>query len=120
MLICGQKGQGQTTHLAPAIIHAMERVPVHVLDLPALFGVSAKSPEEACSHVFREARRTAPSIIYMPHIGKWWEVLNDTLRATFETLLEDLQSTAPMLLLATSDVPLLALPEEVRQQLCMS
>ena len=117
LLLCGKHGQGQTVHLAPAILHALERVPVHVLDLPTLFAVSAKTPEEACAQVFREARRTAPSIIYMPHVGQWWEVIGETLRATFLMLLGDLQVAAPILLLATSDMPgLQHLPHEVRPE----
>jgi hypothetical protein len=52
MLLAGQPGQGQTTHLAPAIIHYMEQLPVHVLDLPSLFAVSTKTPEESCAQVF--------------------------------------------------------------------
>lgn len=53
--------------------------------------------------VFREAKRTAPSILYMPHIDRWWSVLSDTLQATFLTLVHDMDPSAPVLLLATSD-----------------
>lgn len=103
MLLAGQPGQGQTTHLAPAILHNMEQLPVHVLDLPSLFAVSTKTPEESCAQVFREARRTAPSIIYMPDIEQLWSVLTDTLRATFMMMLNELDPTSPILLLATSE-----------------
>lgn len=51
MLLAGQPGQGQTTHLAPGILHNMEQLPVHVLDLPSLFAVSTKTPEESCAQV---------------------------------------------------------------------
>ena len=50
-LMTGQEGMGQSTHLAPAVIHSMEHLKVYVLDLPSLFGVSARTPEEACSQV---------------------------------------------------------------------
>ncbi|XP_070555264.1 ATPase family AAA domain-containing protein 2-like isoform X2 [Ptychodera flava] len=103
LLIGGEAGLGQSSHLAPAILHSLERLPVHCLDLPALFAVSARTPEESCAQVFREARRTAPSIIYMPHIGQWWSAINETLRATFLTLLQDLPPSSPVLLLATSE-----------------
>nr|XP_009680336.1 PREDICTED: ATPase family AAA domain-containing protein 2-like [Struthio camelus australis] len=49
-LIAGEPGYGQTSHLAPALIHALERFAVHVLDLPALFA-SSTSPEERCTQV---------------------------------------------------------------------
>lgn len=62
---------------------------------------------------FREARRTAPSIIYMPHIEKLWSVLTDTLRATFMMMLSDLDPTASILLLATSECDYSLLQDEV-------
>ena len=51
LLLSASKGQGDTTHLAPAIIHAMERVPVHKLDFAALFANSSRTPEEAVAQV---------------------------------------------------------------------
>lgn len=51
MLLAGLPGQGQTTHLGPAILHHLEQLPVHVLDLPSLFAVSTKTPEESCAQV---------------------------------------------------------------------
>lgn len=50
-LICGEQGMGQSTHIAPALLHAMEHMTVYCLDLPALYGVTSKTPEEACSQV---------------------------------------------------------------------
>ena len=50
-LICGRQGMGQSTHVAPALLHTMEHMTVHCLDLPALYGVTSKTPEEACSQV---------------------------------------------------------------------
>lgn len=63
--------------------------------------------------MIREAKRTAPSIVYVPHIHLWWEIVGPTLKATFTTLLQNIPSFAPVLLLATSDKPHSALPEEV-------
>lgn len=51
MLICGEKGMGQSSHLAPSLLHTMEHMTVYCLDLPALFGVASKTPEEACAQV---------------------------------------------------------------------
>jgi len=61
----------------------------------------------------RDAQRTTPSIIYIPHIHLWWEAAGIALKATFKTLLQNIQTSAPVLLLATSDVCNAALPEEV-------
>ncbi|KAF3822740.1 hypothetical protein GH733_008114 [Mirounga leonina] len=113
ILIVGEPGFGQGSHLAPAVIHALEKFAVYTLDIPVLFGVSATSPEETCAQMIREAKRTAPSIVYVPHIHLWWEIVGPTLKATFTTLLQNIPSFAPVLLLATSDKPHSALPEEV-------
>ncbi|XP_069829182.1 ATPase family AAA domain-containing protein 2B isoform X3 [Dendropsophus ebraccatus] len=113
-LLCGEPGSGQTSHLAPAVLHILEKFSVHRLDLPALYSVSAKTPEESCAQVFREARRTVPSIVYMPHIGDWWEAVSETVRATFLTLLQDIPSFSPILLLSTSETVYGELPDEVK------
>lgn len=47
----GRPGAAQTSHLGPAILHAMEDLAVHRLDVAALFGNSSISPEEACAQV---------------------------------------------------------------------
>ncbi|XP_077872859.1 ATPase family AAA domain-containing protein 2 isoform X5 [Ictidomys tridecemlineatus] len=115
ILIVGEPGFGQGSHLAPAVIHALEKFTVYTLDIPVLFGVSATSPEETCAQMIREAKRTAPSIIYVPHIHLWWEIVGPTLKATFTTLLQNIPSFAPVLLLATSDKSHSDLPEEVQE-----
>ena len=65
--------------------------------------------------IFREARRTSPSILYLPHIQDWWDVIGDTLRATFLTLLHDLEPSAPTLLIATCEVHHGDLSEQVTE-----
>ncbi|XP_010603189.1 ATPase family AAA domain-containing protein 2B isoform X3 [Fukomys damarensis] len=117
LLLSGERGSGQTSHLAPALLHTLERFSVHRLDLPALYSVSAKTPEESCAQIFREARRTVPSIVYMPHIGDWWEAVSETVRATFLTLLQDIPSFSPIFLLSTSETMYSELPEEVSDYL---
>ncbi|KAG8445712.1 hypothetical protein GDO86_010484 [Hymenochirus boettgeri] len=114
LLLAGEPGSGQTSHLAPAVLHTLEKFSVHRLDLPTLYSVSAKTPEESCAQVFREARRSVPSIVYMPHIGDWWDAVGETVKATFLTLLQDLPSFSPILLLSTSETMYSELPEEVR------
>ncbi|RUS81519.1 hypothetical protein EGW08_010726 [Elysia chlorotica] len=105
LMLVGCEGQAQTTHLAPAVIHQMENLPCHVLDLPTLYAVTAKTPEESCANVFHEAKRKCPSILYLPYIDQWWDVMADTLRATLLTLIHDLDPALPLLLLATSERP---------------
>ncbi|CAK6980866.1 ATPase family AAA domain-containing protein 2-like [Scomber scombrus] len=113
MLLAGCPGAGQTSHLAPAVLHTLERFTVHSLDSAVLFGVSSTSPEEACSQVFCEAKRTSPSILYVPHIQQWWEAAGPALRASFLSLLTSIPSFSPILLLATCSVPFQQLDTEV-------
>uniref|UniRef100_A0A803VW78 ATPase family AAA domain-containing protein 2 n=1 Tax=Ficedula albicollis TaxID=59894 RepID=A0A803VW78_FICAL len=112
-LLVEDPGCGQAFHLAPAVIHALEKFPVYTLDLPALF-VSITSPEETCAQLMREAQRTAPSIIYVPQIALWWETVGTTVKAVFMTLLQNIPTFAPVLLLATTDVKHGDLPEEIK------
>ena len=51
MLICGSKGDGHSSHLAPALLYDLEGFPVHVLDVPVLYGTSTRTPEESCTQV---------------------------------------------------------------------
>ncbi|XP_074642373.1 ATPase family AAA domain-containing protein 2-like [Tubulanus polymorphus] len=118
LLITGTDGQGHTSHLAPAILHQLEKLPVHVLDLPALYAVAAKTPEESVAQIFLEAKRTSPCIMYIPHICQWWDVVSDTLRATFLCLLRSLQPTTPLLLLATSNEPHETMDEMLKSLFC--
>ncbi|KAG2267234.1 hypothetical protein Bca52824_061789 [Brassica carinata] len=76
LLLLGGEGVG-LDHLGPAILHELEKFPIHSLGLPSLLSdPGAKTPEEALAH--------------------------EQLRAVFLTLLEELPSNLPILLLATS------------------
>ena len=70
-----------------------------------------------CSlQIFVEAKRTSPSILYIPHIGQWWETVGPALRATFLSLLSSIPSFAPILLLATCNLQYDQLSVEVRSE----
>ncbi|XP_059206069.1 ATPase family AAA domain-containing protein 2-like isoform X3 [Centropristis striata] len=114
LLLAGRHGAGHSSHLAPAVLHALERFTVHSLDSAVLFGVSSTSPEEACAQVFCEARRTSPSILYLPHIQQWWDTAGSSLRASFSSLLGSIPSLSPILLLATCSLPHQTLDPEIQ------
>ncbi|XP_071251901.1 ATPase family AAA domain-containing protein 2-like isoform X1 [Salvelinus alpinus] len=118
LLLTGRPGSGQSSHLAPAVLHALEKFTVYTLDMAVLFGVSTTSPEEACAQMFCEAKRTSPSILYIPHIQRWWDTVGSALRATFLSLLQDIPSFSPILLLATCNVPHSSLFPEVQDLFC--
>ncbi|XP_064820076.1 ATPase family AAA domain-containing protein 2-like [Oncorhynchus masou masou] len=63
LLLAGRPGSGQSSHLAPAVLHALEKFTVYTLDMAVLFGVSTTSPEEACAQMFRPSGR--PPVSFM-------------------------------------------------------
>ncbi|XP_034385082.1 ATPase family AAA domain-containing protein 2-like isoform X3 [Cyclopterus lumpus] len=115
LLLEGRLGSGQSSHLAPAVLHALEKFTVYTLDMAVLFGASATAPEETCAQIFVEAKRTSPSILYIPHIGQWWETVGPALRATFLSLLSSIPAFAPILLLATCNLQYDQLSMEVKE-----
>uniref|UniRef100_A0A8C7YVY0 ATPase family AAA domain containing 2 n=1 Tax=Oryzias sinensis TaxID=183150 RepID=A0A8C7YVY0_9TELE len=115
LLLEGRPGSGQSSHLAPAVLHALEKFTVYTLDMAVLFGASACTPEETCAQVFVEAKRTSPSILYIPCIGQWWETVGPALRATFLSLLSSIPAFSPILLLATCSLGYKQLSVEVQE-----
>ena len=103
LLICGEKGQGLTTYLAPAVLHYLEKFPCHKLDIPAIFSNSVRSPEEALLHIIHEAKRTIPSVLYMPYIDRLWMIMSDSARETFLSLLADVPPKASLLIIAVAE-----------------
>lgn len=51
LLICGDANTGFLTHVVPALLHDMEGVPIHCLDLPSIYGTNVRTPEESCAQV---------------------------------------------------------------------
>ncbi|KAK8460137.1 hypothetical protein SEVIR_2G283100v4 [Setaria viridis] len=112
LLICGGESVG-LDHVGPAVLHELEKFSVHSLGLPSLLSdPSAKTPEEALVHIFGEAKRTTPSILYLPQFHLWWDTAHEQLRAVLLTLLNELPSNLPVLLLGTSSVAFTDLEEE--------
>jgi len=56
------------------------------------------------TQMLREAVRTSPSIVYLPHVSDWWHVTTEAVRAGFVSAFNDVDPSVPVLLLATSDV----------------
>jgi SpoVK/Ycf46/Vps4 family AAA+-type ATPase len=104
---------GQTLHLAPAILYKMEHIHAYMLDLATLFKETGRSPEETCIQVFNEARRNVPSVIYIPNIDNWWDLVSETVKAILDAQLSHLDPNIPILLLATADTTYDNLPAEV-------
>lgn len=107
-------------------MHHLEEFPVSAIDIPSLFANPAtKTLEESFIVSFKEALRKVPSVIYLPHVDSWWKDAPNGLKASFIQLLDgnveefinslELDSTLPVLLLATSDVPISELENDLRK-----
>lgn len=72
--------------------------------LPLHFLFAIKTLHYFVVQIFVEAKRTSPSILYIPHIGQWWETVGPALRATFLSLLSSIPAFSPILLLATCNL----------------
>lgn len=115
ILICGQQGLGQA-QLGPALLHYCEGCPVHAIDYPSLHAdAGARSAEEALISAFREAARSVPSVLYLPHIQLWWDSAPQSLRTTLIIALKDIPSDLPLLVLATAEAKAEGLPSEVTE-----
>jgi len=68
--------------------------------------------------ILREAMRTSPSVVYLPHLNEWWHVITEAIRASFVSMFNDLDPSIPVLLLATSDVEHKRLSPQVGMNLC--
>lgn len=55
-------------------------------------------------------------MVFMPHVSEWWEIVSDTVKSTFLTLLQDVPSFSPVLILATAETHYSQLSDEVRTQ----
>ena len=103
LCIHGEEGSGYT-QMTSALLHCLEQFPVHAIGMPSLLGDSGRSPEEALVTAVTEARRAAPSILFLPEIRLWWESSTPTLRAALTTLLRDIPTDLPVMLITTADV----------------
>lgn len=106
ILLCGDESAG-LDHIGPAILHELDKFPVYSLAFQSLhLDNRTQKPEEALGLFFVEAKRTAPSILYLPEFNLWWENAHEQLKVVLLMSLNDLPSNAPILLLGTSSVPL--------------
>ncbi|XP_022910734.1 ATPase family AAA domain-containing protein 2-like isoform X2 [Onthophagus taurus] len=105
---------GQTNHLAPAILHSMEHINVHVLDITTLYQETGRSAEEACIQVFQEVKRNVPSVLYIPCVDQWWNLVSETVKTIFNNQLECLEPNSPILIFATANSIYSELSEELQ------
>ncbi|GAA5972277.1 hypothetical protein JCM11641_002388 [Rhodosporidiobolus odoratus] len=113
LLICGEPGQGQP-YVAAAVLHHLEGFHVQSLDLATLVSDSTRTMEASCVQLFTEAKRHKPSILFIPQLSSWCTSVGETVRATIKGLLDGLDPSDPILLLAIVDGQVSDLPADVR------
>ncbi|CAI5759706.1 unnamed protein product [Candida verbasci] len=113
LLISGEEGNGQQ-YLSAAVLNHLEGFQVQSLDLGNMFGDTTKTPESSIVQAFIEARRNQPSIIFLPNIDIWFQVLPDPARATLTSLLRGLKSNEKVLLLGISETSLNELSNDIK------
>ena len=102
-LITGPPGCGAPA-LAAALLHALEGLPTFSLGLPALLAApGARSPEEAVVSAVGEARRAAPSILFLPAAATWWGAAPRSLRAALEASLAELPRGCQVLVVSVAE-----------------
>ncbi|CAO1622835.1 unnamed protein product [Sympodiomycopsis kandeliae] len=112
LVIYGNPGMGQS-FVGAALLHHLEGYHVQSLDIGALMGDSARTPEAAVVQLFVEAKRHKPSVVFIPGLIHWAHSVSETVRATTKALLDELSPSDPILLLAIAEGPLLDLPHDV-------
>lgn len=102
LLISGESGSGQQ-YIGSAILNHLEGFQVQSLDIGSIFSDSTRTPELAIIQTFIEARRHQPSVIFIPNIDLWYQIVPTTAKATLNSLLKSLKSNEKILLLGISE-----------------
>eukprot|EP00118_Oscarella_pearsei_P018622 m.191381 g.191381 ORF g.191381 m.191381 type:complete len:2209 (+) comp39449_c0_seq4:329-6955(+) len=118
VLVCGKVGMGQVDHVGPALLHALEGLPCHVISLDCIFESAAKSPDEVCVQVIREAKKRSPSILYLPDLMSIWETVTSSFHSVFLSLMNGMKCSTSVLTIATCEMALQAIPKELRSLFC--
>ncbi|KAK4055288.1 TAT-binding protein-like protein 7, AAA ATPase [Microbotryomycetes sp. JL201] len=113
LLIHGAVGMGQG-YVGSAVLHHLEGFHVQPLDLATLVADSTRTMEAACVQLFVEAKRHKPSILFIPSLITWCHSVGESVKSTIKGLLDGLDPSDPILLLAVVDGPLSEVPGDVR------
>jgi SpoVK/Ycf46/Vps4 family AAA+-type ATPase len=73
-----------------------------------------QTAEAAVVQIFNEAKRHKPSILFIPALVGWAHALNDAVKATVKGLLDSLDPSEPILLLALAEAPFSEVPSDVK------
>ncbi|XP_070160940.1 ATPase family AAA domain-containing protein 2-like [Polyergus mexicanus] len=114
IMLCGDD-DSHTRHLGPALLHTLEHLPCHILDVTTLFEETGKAAEEAMIQKIKTARHTLPALLYVPDVLTWWDLVNETARVVFASLMRGLDRSVHMLVLMTVHCRHADLPPEIAE-----
>ncbi|XP_011505755.1 PREDICTED: ATPase family AAA domain-containing protein 2-like [Ceratosolen solmsi marchali] len=112
ILLCGID-DCHTRHIGPAILHTLEHLPCHILDVTTLFEETGRAAEESIIQKVKAARHTLPSLLYVPDILSWWDLVDEAARVIFTSLLRGLDQSVHILILITAKCDLENIPLEI-------
>uniref|UniRef100_A0A914V3C8 Bromo domain-containing protein n=1 Tax=Plectus sambesii TaxID=2011161 RepID=A0A914V3C8_9BILA len=125
LLVCGRNADmGQTSHVVPALLHAMDHLTVYSLSIPNIFAASShRSPEEAVAEILQSARRSGsstmasgggPCVVFLPAVDSWLSVVPSSVWHTLTSAVESWDGFTSILMIATSHRDFDNSPSEVR------
>lgn len=110
LLVSGIEGMGQE-YISGAVLYGLEKCHTVVIGLDTVVG--ELNPHQKMKSLFTQLLRQKPSIAYIPHIDKWWNLATEEAKMVLETCLKDLSPRDQVMLFATSHSPLDMLPLEL-------
>lgn len=108
LIIIGNAEQGHTKYVAPALLHHLEHLSAHILDVQEIHeNTGNRGVEETIIQKFRLTRQCTPSILYAPNIDLLWNIIDQSTKTVFLSLLHELDPEMPLLIITTCgmDVP---------------
>ncbi|XP_031785663.1 ATPase family AAA domain-containing protein 2-like isoform X2 [Nasonia vitripennis] len=112
ILLCGTD-DCHTRHLGPAVLHTLEHLPCHILDVTTLFEETGRAAEESIIQKVKAARHTLPSLLYVPDVLSWWDLVEEAGRVVFTSLIRSLDRSVHILVLITAKCSRQDLPQEI-------
>ena len=98
-------------------MHALEHCHLYAIDAAALAADGSRSPQEACAHIFAEARKTLPAVVMLPAVDSLLLHAEPALLATLGALVSQRPASLPLLVLGTCAAPLDAQPPQLQAEL---
>ncbi|XP_008549575.1 ATPase family AAA domain-containing protein 2B isoform X2 [Microplitis demolitor] len=112
LLLCG-RDNCHTRHLGPALLHNIENLPCHLLDVVSLFEETGRTVQETIIQKVKTAKRTLPSILYVPDILTWWNLVEEISRNIFISLMKGQDRSVYMFVLITISSDITDIPHEI-------